>query len=413
MRRTALGIAAAALIGTVSAADISRAAPSQTVCSAPPPLMTGTCEVAGSGADTLLVGTVLAPDRIYRGGGVRFDAQGVITCVGCGCTGAGATTVNCPEAVITPGLINPHDHIRNTHNSPVLDTGERYEHRHEWRLGLNGHTMIAVAGSATDDEVRWGELRHLLSGTTSIVGAFSQPGLVRNLDWAPNQEGLGQGQVDSDTFPLGDFASETLLTSGCAYPDIFTEGELALEEAYVAHVAEGIDAAARNEFRCLNGAAEDLVEPQSAFVHLVGMSGADYDALAPEQTELLWSPRSNIFLYGDTARVTTAALRGATIALGTDWTATGSMNLLRELRCADAFNEVYLDRFFSDEELWQMVTLNPAISTGTEDAIGTLEAGQVADVAVFDASALPLRRDRSGPDDAADSSGGHLSPLLL
>ncbi len=35
---------------------------------------------------------------------------------------------------------------------------------------------------------------------------------------------------------------------------------------------------------------------------------------------------------------------------------TGSMNLLRELRCADDYNATYLDHYFSDQDLWKMVT---------------------------------------------------------
>ncbi len=58
---------------------------------------------------------------------------------------------------------------------------------------------------------------------------------------------------------------------------------------------------------------------------------------------LIWSPRSNITLYGDTARVTIASRLGVNIALGTDWMPSGSMNLLRELECADSFNTKYLD----------------------------------------------------------------------
>ena len=58
------------------------ATPHETICSTPAPLPSGTCEVSGSGSDTLLVGTVLAPDHIYRGGQVLIDSGGDILCVG-------------------------------------------------------------------------------------------------------------------------------------------------------------------------------------------------------------------------------------------------------------------------------------------------------------------------------------------
>jgi hypothetical protein len=163
-----------------------------------------------------------------------------------------------------------------------------------------------------------------------------------------------------------------------------TEDDIALEDAYFPHVAEGIEASARNEFVCLHTDPNDVVQPQSAFIHAIGLKAPDYAAMAANGTALIWSPRSNITLYGDTAVVTAAARLGVQIALGTDWVATGSMNLLRELRCADNLNTTYLGGFFSDEDLWMMVTANAAAVTATDDVIGALAAGKVGDVTIFD-----------------------------
>ena len=71
-----------------------------------------------------LEGTVLAPGTVYRGGQVAVDGSGAITCVGCDCraNAASATVVSCPSGVISPGLINTHDHITYTQNAPSVDT---------------------------------------------------------------------------------------------------------------------------------------------------------------------------------------------------------------------------------------------------------------------------------------------------
>ena len=108
--------------------------------------------------------------------------------------------------------------------------------------------------------------------------------------------------------------------------------------------------------------------------------------MAANSTGLIWSPRSNIRLYGNTAQATVADRMGVLISLGTDWTASGSMNLLRELRCADSVNQSYYDHYFTDEQLWLMVTYNAAVLTATDDAIGTLATRPVADIAIFDGS---------------------------
>jgi cytosine/adenosine deaminase-related metal-dependent hydrolase len=363
----------------------------EVICRVLPPVSSGVCEViAGGGEGLLLQGVVLAPGTLYRGGQVAIDAKGLITCVGCDCDG-GATspkTVNCPAGVISPGLINTHDHLTFAQNSPHEDTGERFEQRHDWRLGLRGHTAIPSKGDATPDQIRWGELRFLLGGATTTVGSGSVGGFLRNLDDLGNEGGLGRKAVHLDTFPLGD-SSGIQLESGCAYPAIRTSADVALDDSYEPHLAEGIDSAARNEFSCASSIAnggQDLMLPQTAVIHAVALGAADYGRMASTGTSLVWSPRSNIALYGDTARVTVAARVGVEIALGTDWIDTGSMNVLRELSCADFLNSVYLDHFFADEELFRMVTSSAAAAAGVGDALGSLRVSYHADIAIFDAS---------------------------
>ncbi|WP_437897234.1 lamin tail domain-containing protein [Sorangium sp. So ce124] len=363
--------------------DCTKTPAEETVCEELSPLPQGTCEVVAGAGATLIRGVVLAPGRVYRGGRVLVDERGAIACVGCDCEAAGATEITCPTGVVSPALINTHDHITYTQNSPYTPTEERYEHRHDWRTGNNKHTRIDTPGMASQAQIRWGELRFLMGGATSIVGSGSAPGLLRNLDRA-DQEGLGQKAVHFDTFPLDDTGGREIV-SGCGYSADMVAGEdVEGEDAYCPHVAEGIEASARNEFVCLKTKPNDVLEPQSAFIHGIGLTAPDYAAMAAEGTALIWSPRSNITLYGDTAVVTAAARLGVQIALGTDWIATGSMNLLRELRCAAALNETYYDGFFTDEELWRMVTGSAAAVTATDDVIGALSTGKVADIAIFD-----------------------------
>ncbi|MFO0552885.1 MAG: amidohydrolase family protein [Polyangiaceae bacterium] len=357
------------------------------------PPASGVCGVASAGTSgTLLRGTVLGPDALYRGGGVLIDDAGIIQCVGCNCeTGPGATAsrVDCPEGVITPGLINPHDHITYANNPPANWGQTRYDHRHEWRTGANNKPPINVNSGAPANVVSFAELRFIMSGATSAASAGGRPGLLRNID-GNNLEGLQVQQADSDTFPLND-QNGTMHTSGCNYgANPTTEADIASLRGYLPHVAEGIGLEAENEFTCTSSTAvanaHDLMEPQSAVIHAVGLKAADYALMRTEGSSVIWSPRSNVSLYGDTARVTLADALGVPVALGTDWVPSGSMNILRELHCADELNKNYMDGHFSDLELWRMVTENAAFAIGAQDAIGMLKPGYVADIAVFDGS---------------------------
>ncbi|MCA9602293.1 MAG: thrombospondin type 3 repeat-containing protein, partial [Myxococcales bacterium] len=94
--------------------------------------------------------------------------------------------------------------------------------------------------------------------------------------------------------------------------------------------------------------------------------------------------RTNITLYGDTARVPVYATLGVRIALGTDWVVTGSMNMLRELRCADELNTLRYNSYFTDEQLWLMATRDSAASMAIDNVLGVIQVGGIADLAMFD-----------------------------
>jgi hypothetical protein len=353
------------------------------------PPASGTCAVTPGTAGLLLRGTVLLPGQVLENGMVLVGADGKIACAACDCsTAAGsadATRVECAQGVISPGLINAHDHITYNGNTPKDHGTIRYNHRHDWRTGAEGFTKISVPSTSGAAQVQWSELRHVLGGTTSIFGSGGQAGLTRNVDKANLLEGLPGSAAVYDTFPLGD-SNGTLLSSGCAYPSLPSVASVQADSAYVPHLAEGISAEARNEFVCISGQGSggvDIVLPQLALIHGVGITLPDIAMMARDGTSLVWSPRSNVSLYGNTAQVTAIDRLGIPIALGTDWTASGSINLLRELKCADELNRDYYHAYFTDEALWRMVTGNAAAILAVDGAVGALKPGLVADITVF------------------------------
>ena len=362
--------------------------PRITICpgDALPPLAAGVCQTTAGDMGLLITADVLAPGEVFRGGQVLVDATGTIACVGCDCsTTAGAATatrVVCPDGVLSPGLINAHEHL-SFEGNPYTRTAERYEHRHDWRRGAGGHTRIGSM-MATRESTMWGELRMVLGGATSVNGSGGQAGFLRNLDRG-TMEGLGQDQVDYNTFPLGD-SDGTVASSGCtAYSATRTTAmDIAPDVAFTPHIAEGINLNARNEFLCQREGSFDLIAPQTAMIHGIALLPIDMQEVANDGAMLVWSPRSNITLYGETARVTEYDRLGVPIALGTDWVFTGSMNMLRELTCADELNVTYLGNYFSDEALVRMVTYNGALATGTDDVIGSIAVGRIGDLSIFD-----------------------------
>ena len=344
--------------------------------------------VAQPGGDALLLrGDVLAGGRAYLGGEVLIDG-GLVVCAGCSCADrperAAATVVSCPGSVISPGFVNPHDHLGWTHNRPGDWGAERFEHRNDWREGLRGHSRIARRTGASEAQQSWGEFRHLLGGTTSVASSGGVPGILRNVDDDALNGSIGAVAPELDTFPLGD-NDGVYLTDRCSYPRLPSAYVTALS-SWVPHVSEGIDAESRNEFLCMTDALRgvDAIGGNAAVVHAVALNAADGQLLASDGATVVWSPRSNVSLYGHTSPIPMLVRQGVRVALGTDWMPSGSAHLGRELACARALNEHNYGGALTARDLWTMATVNGAVALGVDHRIGGIRRGLWADVQIVD-----------------------------
>jgi cytosine/adenosine deaminase-related metal-dependent hydrolase len=347
------------------------------------PLPASGCAVTGSGSALVLRGDVLTPGVVYLGGEVRSEA-GVIRCVGCDCDTSDATVVSCSDAAIAPGFVNPHDHVAYDGVGPRPLGTERYDHRHDWRLGLRGHTALAYAGGASEVERAAQELRMLLGGVTTLAGGAGHGGLVRNADMTDSGEGLPTAPADSETFPLDD-ADGLLLASGCAYGKQHAQAsDVERAGAFLAHFGEGVDADAENELVCALTPDFGLIRATTGVVHAVATNGTLAAELGSRSALVVWSPRSNVALYGNTAPVPLLLRSGVEVALGTDWLLSGSMNVPRELVCAKAWSDLYFDHALDDHALFSMTTASAAKAVGAGEAVGRLAPGLLADVTVVE-----------------------------
>ena len=105
--------------------------------------------------------------------------------------------------------------------------------------------------------------------------------------------------------------------------------------------------------------------------------------MAAAGTSLVWSPVSNVNLYGQTADINAALDAGVRIALAPDWAISGSSNILDELHFADQWNRDHLGGRLSDRRLVDMVTSTPAAMAGIDDEVGAIRAGLRADLVII------------------------------
>ncbi|KAF2493195.1 metal dependent amidohydrolase [Lophium mytilinum] len=358
----------------------------------------------GSAETVLLTGTILTSEGALHDSHILIQA-GKIACVGKRCIPEAktrkATFVHCTNSVISPGFINLHEHIDSSTINPLLDHGVKVNHRHDWRMGARGNERreTDINGSAID-AVKWGELRHIFSGTTSIVGGAMASGLTRNLDYVAGLEaGLHNPSSTWAVFPLDD-ANGVLRSRDCDYgPNATTSETAGRIYRYIAHVGEGVDAEAANEFQCLSsetydvtpapaggGLSYDIIAPNIALVHALGLTEADFNLVAKRGAHVVWSPRSNVFLYGKTLNVTYLLEAGINVALGTDWLPSGSATMAREAVCALSVTKKSYERAIDSKTMWEMMTINAARAASFEEHIGSLVIGKLADIVIFSTS---------------------------
>ena len=323
-----------------------------------------------------LRGTLVTPGGIVENGTVLIQ-QNKITAVGTKVKLPANTTVIDTNGVIAPGLIDLHNHL--TYNVfPRWHPTEKFGNRYDWQQKPIYQTLIEspheglVADGLECEMERYAEVKAISEGETSAVGSLANAcsmGLVRNLD------SEDEWHVVYNVFPLQ--MTESDLTP--------IRQKLANHQlhAFLIHLSEGghEDASATREFEMLKG--RGLLVPGVSLIHGVALQPANYAEMAAHGVNLIWSPRSNLELYGSTADVAAAKTAHVKIALAPDWSPTGSDGLLAELKFAAAWNDTQTPHLFTDRELVAMATSTPADMIGASDRLGALEPGHDADILVI------------------------------
>jgi 5-methylthioadenosine/S-adenosylhomocysteine deaminase len=153
------------------------------------------------------------------------------------------------------------------------------------------------------------------------------------------------------------------------------------------HLCKGLPNASRQHFLILKDAnGQWALAPSFVGIHCVGLLPGDFQTLQAHGGSMVWSPLSNLLLYGQTADVAAAKNAGVTIALGADWSPSGSKNLLGELKAAHAWS-ANNGNVFSDRDLVCMATRNAATILKWDQLLGSLEKDKYADLLVVKGTA--------------------------
>jgi 5-methylthioadenosine/S-adenosylhomocysteine deaminase len=286
---------------------------------------------------------------------------------------------------IFPGLIELHNHI--AYNVlPLWQVPQKYTNRDTWGNSDDYHRLVTAPmktlGEATEllpALVRYVEAKALMGGVTTTQGIalFSAAGIRRYY------RGIVRN-VEETNDPLFPEAGSRIADVEATAPQAFLT-EIKKKTCFLLHLSEGTDEAAHKHFEALQlPGGQWAIAPSLAGIHCVALHPADFGVLASMGASMVWSPFSNLLLYGQTADVADAKTAGTAekplkIGLGSDWSPSGSKSLFGEVKVAHAYS-ANNGNIFSDEELARLATSAGAEILGWEKVVGSLEVGKRADL---------------------------------
>jgi 5-methylthioadenosine/S-adenosylhomocysteine deaminase len=289
--------------------------------------------------------------------------------------------------VILPGLIDMHNHP-GYNVFAAWEPPTEYKNRYEWRASAPYNLLItlpedwllllqSIGVLPEGTQLRYAEIRALVGGVTAIQGVNDPPGtqkqqpLIRHIDRSIFGQNRARAMIDLPTTSSPDVNT---LKSYLADSSV---------DAFYLHLCEGKrgDSLSEQEFQRFVDFGADI--PKTIIIHGTALDQDQIQHVAKAGCRLVWSPQSNLRLYGETTLAVDAIQAGMPVALGADWLPSGSTSLLAEMKVARrVFAEQGLD--IGADTLVRMVTSDAAHIAGLGGHLGALQSGYAADIVVLE-----------------------------
>lgn len=334
-------------------------------------------------------GTILTPDKSIKNGTIHIN-NGKISKLSSG-SDTSQIHLDIKKGVISPGLINAHDHLLGTY-LPKVGNGP-YLNWLPWDNDLKSSPIYEERQQVENrDLYLLGAYRNLLSGVTLVSDHI--PHFVGDpfYDFLP-------------TKAVRKFAMAHSITSfALAWGDGVTEEyQKAIRDdiPFVTHISEGYDEETVRSIQTIEklGGLGD----HSVFIHCLSFSDSDLALVKKRGASCVWCADSNMFMFNRTMDARKFLEMGINLCIGTDSPMTGGENLLYEMKYDKMlYHRIYGDEL-TDDAILKMVTVNPARALWQKKS-GRIADGMIADIAVF--------RDRGGSP-AASVVNAQLRDVML
>lgn len=259
-----------------------------------------------------------------------------------------------------PGLINSHDHLLASF-LPKVGGNEKHK---SWLSYDNLYKSSGVFAERqqVDPEILYylGAYKNLFAGVTTVFDHI--PHYIQN--------------PFRGILPVKLISDYTLAHSIGNYSLGWGEGpalEYRMAEhaglPFVTHLAEGLDDESKQSLRMLEKL--DALGEHSVLVHCLPFGPKEVEKILEKGASVVWCPTSNLHIFGKTTNIKLFLDMGVNVCLGTDYSPSGSTNLLEELKTAKSIYFGLYGEELPEATLLKMVTENPrkAFRLGNPNAL--------------------------------------------
>jgi hypothetical protein len=284
--------------------------------------------------------------------------------------------------IIFPGLIDAHNHPSWNSFPTLMFNDFPFGHRDEWaataeysawkskRSTVQNHAAVNDFQKQTVS--KYAEALELMAGCIAIQGNYDDAEYAHPDIMLFNVEEF-PGRVWAEIFPWD--------TSSGERTALRAQIDGGAVNAAIIHLCEGVDEHARAQFDQWRDWG--MLDESTTIIHGAALGPSEFAQRAAVNAKLVWSPMSNMKLYGGTADAKAAKEAGVIIGLAPDWTASGCFNILEELGYAWQLNQTLFDNAFTAREMAEMVYLNTARCAGLYPRYGQLVPGANAGLCVI------------------------------
>jgi cytosine/adenosine deaminase-related metal-dependent hydrolase len=278
------------------------------------------------------------------------------------------------RSFVYPALINTHDHLQGNYLPRVgPKPGTFYLTWYPWDNDLKASKTFAERSRLSKEELyALSAYKNLFSGVTTVNDHFPQALNKTILPTLPIRAILNYGlahEVSSYDLKWGD--------------GVEVEYRRAVKNGwpFITHLAEGFDDESMAGVSILDRMG--ILDNHCLLVHGIAFSDEDIRRIARAGASVSWCAAANMLMFNVTCKIKKLLNAGVNITIGTDSTATGSYNLLEEIRYdRDLYRKLYGEELPA-RTIFEMVTRNAAKAFWMQDQIGSLAKGKLADILVL------------------------------